>query len=82
MFCIFLCVRNVSLVLSLPLQGPFHGFDVQFLLEKNFASLTLNIFITDCFRESSENEHSELLSNVMIHLNSYHKNDFHKLILF
>lgn len=81
-FCIFLCVRNVSLVLSLPAQGLFHGFDVQFLLEKNFASLTLNIFITDCFREPSENEYSELLFNIIIHLSSYHKKDFHRLILF
>lgn len=46
MFWISLCVRNVSLALSLPVQGPFHGLDVQFLLEKSFATLTMNIFIT------------------------------------
>lgn len=82
MFWISLCVRNVSLALSLPAWGPFYGLDVQFLLEKKFASLTLNIFITDCFREPCENECSEFLSNIIINLNRYNKKHFHRLIFF
>lgn len=44
MFCTFLCVRNVSLALSLPAPGPFHGLDVRFLLEK-FCKPDLEYFL-------------------------------------